>query len=400
MRNFSYLAVNEAGVISRGELRAADELQLEELLARRGLTLVRHLLLRSWVQREREIGPIARADMVEFARYVSVTCRAGLSIVESIDDYAARCTKPNLRAALQRVSTDVRNGMPMAEAFGRHKRAFDPIFVSMVRAGEASGALDDAMQRAGDQMEFQLSVRNQLRSSLTPPAILAVALIGLVVLLLTFLLPRLMEVMTGTGVELPLPTRMLLVVSDALIAYWPLLLGGLVAAFVGLKIGISRPAMALPISRAVLHIPGIGPLLRMCAEARFASTMRSLLAAGVDAVRALRMGAETTGSPWLRARFEAAALRVQAGESLASSLGAVEGLHPLLFRMLQLGEKAGNLEQTLDTAVAFYAAEIPRAIKRAMQLLEPAIVVGAGLTIAFIVLATLMPLFSLYDSMS
>ena len=400
MRTFAYEAVNEAGIVSRGELRAADEVQLEEALARRGLTLVRFLLLRTWARRDRAVGRIGRIHVVELARYVGVTAQAGLPIVDSMDDFAARCPEPRLRKVVARIAADVRGGMSMSEAFGRSKGAFDPVFVSMVRAGEASGTLDQAMHRAAAQMEFQLSVRNQLRSALVPPAILAVALAGLVILLITFLLPRLMGVMTGTGVVLPLPTRVLLAVSGALTGHWLAILCGLVSLLGGAHVALSRPAVAREASRLVLKLPGIGPLARMSAEARFASTMRSLLASGVDAVRALQMAAATTGSPWMAGRLEQVARRVQGGASLATSIGCVEGLHPLLLRMLQLGEKSGNLQQTLGTAVDFYAAEIPRGIKRAMQLIEPTIVVVAGATIAFIVLATILPIFALYDSMS
>ena len=400
MRTFAYEAVDEAGLVSRGELRAADELQLEEVLARRGLTLVRFLLLRTWAKRDKAVGRLRRADVVEFARYVSVTSKAGLSIVDSMDDFATRCPDPRFRKVITKIAADVRGGLPMSDAFARPQGAFDPVFISMVRAGEASGTLDSSMHRAASQMEFQLSVRNQIRSALVPPAILAVALTGLVILLITFLLPRLMGVMSGTGVVLPLPTRILLSISDALTGHWLLILGGLASLFAGLHVALSRPAVAHAASRLVLKLPGVGPLVRMSAEARFASTMQSLLASGVDAVRALQMAAATTGSTWMAERLEQVARQVQGGESLAGSIGCVEGLHPLLQRMLQLGEKSGNLQQTLGTAVDFYASEIPRGIKRAMQLIEPAIVIVAGATIAFIVLATILPIFALYDSMS
>jgi type II secretory pathway component PulF len=400
MRSFSWEAVDDAGVISRGELRALDEAQLEEQLRKRGLTLVRFLLLRGLARKGLPTGRVKKSDLAEFARYVSVTSKAGLSIVDSLSDFAARHRDPTVRKLIERVAEDVRGGVPLADAFARHSPAFDPIFVSMVRAGEASGALDSSMLRAAEQLDFQLSVRQQVKAALIPPAILAVAVVGLVVLLITFLLPRLMGTMAGTGVELPAPTRLLLAVSDGLTAYWIPLVVGLVLLVAGLKVALRQPAMASRFSRLVLRLPAVGPLARMSAEARFTSTMRSLLVSGVDAVRALQMGADTSGSPWLQARLHDTARRVQAGEPLADAIAAVDGLNPLLLRMLQLGEKAGNLQETLETAVDWYAAEIPRAVKRAMQVIEPAIVVCAGATIAFIVLATILPIFSLYDSMS
>ena len=400
MRVFAYEAVNGAGVISRGELAASNEFQLEEQLARRGLTLVRLLLVRTWMSREPRTARVARHDLVDFARYVSVTSKAGLSIVESIGDFAAGARDSRLRATLQRVAEDVRGGMALAEAFGRHKGAFDPIFIAMVRAGEASGTLDDSMLRAADQMAFQQSVRQQVRSALIPPGILAIAVLGLVILLITFLLPRLMAVMGDTGVALPLPlpTRMLLSLSGLLVQEWPVLVGGLLATVMAVRQALRHPSLGLRASRLALRIPAVGPLARMSAEARFVSTMRSLLSSGVDAVRALQMAADTSGSRWMTERLRRAATRIEAGEPLSDAILEVEGMHPLLTRMLQLGEKAGDLQSTLGTAVDWYSAEVPRCVKRTMQFVEPAIVMGAGCTIAFIVLATVLPIFSLYDA--
>ncbi len=399
MRTFAWEAVDGMGLLSRGEARAASEAQLEELLARRGLTLVRLRLPRTWARREPEPKRVPAAELAEFARYVSVTCRAGLSVVEGLSDFAARSRSPRLRGLLQRVAEEVRAGAPLGDAVARHGRAFDPVFVSMVRAGEASGTLDDAMLRAAEQLEFRLLVRHQLRGALLPLAILLLAVVGLVVLLLTFLLPRLMGLMAGTVVALPLPTRVLMAASDVLITSWPWIVGGLAALVVTLRIALRQRLIALHASRLVLRLPAVGPLLRMGAEARFTATMRSLLGSGVDAVRALQMSAETSGSSWMTASFLTVARRIEAGEPLAAALGAAPQLNPLLVRMLQLGEKAGKLQETLGTAVDWYAAEIPRRLKRTLQLLEPAIVVSAGALIAFIVLAAVLPVFSLYDSL-
>ncbi len=398
MNNYSYEAVNPTGVVSRGHMRASDELQLQRQLEQRGLTLVRLLLFRNWAARERPLGRVPTRDLAEFARYVALTTKAGLPLVECIDDFAKHARNGPLRRTLQRVVAEVRTGGPLADAFARHPQAFSPTFISMVRAGESSGTLDAAMRRAADQIEFQALVRSQIKGALIPPLFLVIALGGLVVLLLTFLLPRLLESMGGTGVVLPLPTRIVLAISNALTGNATLIIGGIVGAGIGVQLLRLSARGRSWISAFFLHLPVIGSLLRMSAEARFASTMSGLLSSGVDAVRSLQMAAETTGTPFLRDQFMATAERLREGLSLTEALAPVKGLHPLLLRMLQLGERAGNLDHTLSMAAEFYAIEIPRGVKRALQILEPAIVVGAGGTVAFIVLATILPIFSLYDS--
>ena len=399
MKTFSFEAVDASGALSRGQLLAADELQLQRLVEQRGLTLVRLLALRSkGAARTSPSGAVPPRELAEFARYVALTTRAGLPLIDCLDDFAANSRSPAMRRTLARVAEEVRHGAPLAESFGRYPRAFDSTFVSMIRAGESSGTLEAAMSRAGEQIEFQDSVRGQLKSAFIGPAFLVIALTGLVILLLTFLLPRLLASMTGANVVLPMPTRIVMALSDVLTGHWVAIVGSLVGGALALRLAMCSAVWRLRLNIAVSHLPVIGPLIRMSAEARFAGTMSALLASGIDAVRAMQMAAETTGAPYLRDRLLATAERVREGQTLADALAPVRGLHPLLLRMLQLGERTGNLDQTLAQAAAFYAVEIPRGVKRALQILEPCIVVVAGGTVAFIVLATIMPIFSMYDS--
>jgi len=398
VRTYAFEAVNESGIVSRGQLGAGDEAELQALVEQRGLTLVRLLPSSGRVAREKQFGRVPAKELAEFARYVALTTKAGLPLVDCIDDFATNSRHPGMRKTLARVVAEVRTGAPLGDAFARHPQAFDATFVSMIRAGESSGTLDDAMRRAADQIEFQAQVRGQLKSALIPPLFLIFALGGLVVLLLTFLLPRLMESMQGSGVILPLPTRIVLAVSDVLTAHAEVLIGSVVGGALLLRLLMLSARWRLRLNVAFTHLPVIGPLMRMTAEARFASTMAGLLSSGVDAVRSLQMAAETTGAPYLRDRLLATADRVKEGQTLTDALAPVKGLHPLLLRMLQLGERTGHLDQTLAQAADFYAAEIPRGVKRALQILEPTIVIGAGGTVAFIVLATILPIFSMYES--
>ncbi len=398
MKTYGYEAVSDAGVLCRGQLHADNEQALQQLIEQRGLTLVRLKPFREAGAKGKSAGHVPARDLIEFARYVALTTQAGLPLVDCIDDFATNARSPAMRKTLARVGAEVRGGAPLADSFARYPQAFDATFVSMIRAGESSGTLDSSMRRAADQMEFQSLVRGQVKAALIPPAILIVALTGLVILLLTFLLPRLMESLSGGNVVLPLPTRIVLAVSDFLrgnaVVLCSLVGGGLLA----LRLAALSTRGRLRMNALIMKAPVIGPLMRMTAEARFASTMAGLLSSGVDAVRSLQMAAESTGAPALRLELLATAERVREGQTLTEALAPVKGMHPLLLRMLQLGEKTGHLDETLSQAAEYYAGEIPRGVKRALQILEPAIVIGAGGTVAFIVLATILPIFSLYDS--
>jgi len=393
-----YEAIDEDGQPVVGSLRAPSPDAAGALLRRHGLTLVR-------ARRERDVlGPrlgrrLPDEDVAALARYVAITSRAGLPVVDGIEDFAREHPAPRTRRVLEQVVRAVRGGETLARAFETQGRAFGRDFLSMVRAGEASGTLETAMAGVSEQMRFRQDVRAQVRQALVQPAVLLAAVGGLVVLLVTFLLPRILTLLTESGAQLPAPTRLVLGLSAALQAHGVLLVSTLVAGVVGLRVLLRRQRGRELLERAALRLPAVGPILSMSAQARFVSGMATLLGAGVDAVTSLGLAAGATGSPRLEARLHAAGARVAGGSTLAEALQVIDDLHPLVRSMVRLGERSGALDESLDTAVGFFAAELPRRIKQGLALLEPLIIAVSGLLVAFILLAVLLPIVSLYDSL-
>lgn len=396
----AYEAVDPSGRVERGERSAEDPAQLDGLLARDGLALVRVLGQRS-PGASRAVGRarLSPRDLSDLAGYVAVTTRAGLSVVDSLADFGSQCEHPGRRAVLDDVVARLRQGETLGEAFARHPRSFGPLFLAMVRAGEEVGALDEAMDSAARQIRFQADVRRQVRDALVQPTILLTCVLGLVTLLITFLLPRLVGMLGSSGVALPAPTAFLMGLSEGLRDHALPVLAGLVLGLPGLVLIARRPAGRQRLGRLLLRLPVLGDMLWMSAQARAVSALATLLSSGVGAMRALRMAAESSGQPLMRAQLEQAAERVALGEPLGQALGVVERLHPLVVRMVQLGEAAGGLPQALGSAVAYFADELPRRIQRAVGLIQPALVIGSGLLVGFILLSALMPIFSLYEAL-
>ncbi len=398
---FVYDAIGDDGAIVRGEASALDELSLALTLERQGLSLLRLRPLHAWWRRQNQqtsTRGIKSQDVLEMARYLAITTRAGLPIVESLREFGEDSRSPAMSNVCDLVVADISSGATLSDAFAHFPKVFNELFLSMVRAGERSGTIEVAMERVADQMTFQADVRSQLKGALIPPTALLIAIFGLIVLLLTFLLPQILGMLLEAGVELPLPTRIVMGLSDFLLDNVVLLVGGAVAGVVAVN-ALNRTARgALTIHRGVLRIPAIGGLVRMSGQARLVGSMTTLLEAGVDAVAALELASTATGSPLLRKEAQDVLQRAREGESLGHAITSISALNPLLARMIKLGESTGRLGESLAVAGDHFAKQIPREVKHALSLLEPLIIAGAGVVVGFILLSVLLPMFSLYDT--
>jgi type IV pilus assembly protein PilC len=390
---FTYEAVTDAGLLERGELEVAHEAELERTLDRRHLSLVRARRRRI----RRTSGPRIRArDLAELARYVAITCRGGLPLVDSLDDFAQQATSPALKSVLTQVLRDVRDGLSLSDAMARHPRAFDEGVLALTRAGEASGHMEEVMRRMAEQLEFQLDVKSKVKGALIYPCVLGCAVTGLVVLLITFLLPRIVGMLAQNNATLPTPTLVLLAISDFVTSHALALTGGVVATVVAARAFVRTKVGAVLFDRLVIATPALGALARMGAEARFVSTLRTLLSSGCEAVSALDMSADACGAPSMAARLRGASAKLREGTSFSEALGATRLLHPLVLRMVQLGERSGRMDEALATCVDHFGAEVPKRVRRTISILEPTIVCVAGFVVAFVLLATLMPVFTMY----
>ncbi len=396
MPTYAFEAITADGEVRRDSLAADDVGKLEQALRQRKLELVR--LLRSRRARRERPRKVKLRDVADLARYVSITCRGGLSIVESLEDFAQQSPSPNLRAVLGDVVRDVRNGQSISQAMARHPGAFRDEVLALTQAGEASGAMDEVMRRLAVQLEFQLDVRGKVKGALIYPCILLVAVTGLVTLLITFLLPRLVGMLAQNGAVLPAPTRLLLAVSTFITSWWAALLVGVAAVVVLARFALRSRAGGLLLDRGLLALPVVGSLSKMGAEARFTSTLRTLLSGGVEAVSALEMAADSCGSPSMRVQTRAAADRLRQGHTFSEALGSLALFHPLVLRMVELGERTGRMDESLQCCVDFFAQEVPKAVRRCTAVLEPLIICFAGFGVGFVLLATLLPLFSMYES--
>ncbi len=390
-----YTAVDSAGVIVRGKLVSAGELELDRELERRGL------LLRE--AREVDARASARAhalrseQLISFTTQLSTLVSAGVPLVEGLASIGRRLEGEAARATVEELVGELESGEHFSGALEKHPGTFPPIYRASVKAGELTGALDVVLLRLAKHLEWVRSVQGAIVQALIYPAIVCAAVLGLIVILLTFVLPRIVQLFPGGRESMPLPTRIVLGASDFLCAHG-ILLGVLAAGTIALAVwGLRQPLGRRWLHVLLLRVPG--PLLRKIATSRFASTAAVLHGAGCDVLTTLDTAARTCGNAVLEESFARAVSNVRRGATIGESFEQERELDPLLKQLVGVGEKSGKLDDCLQRLVAHYDEEIPRAVKSTLALLEPAMLVGAGLVVGFIVFAAVTPIFKMYENL-
>jgi len=393
---YEYQAIGAHGP-TKGRHRAESELALDRDLERMGLTLVR-----SKVVSGRSAAEGARMntdDLVSFTGQVATVISAGVPMVQGIKELSKRMPRPATRAVIDDLVRELEGGGSLSQAMEVHARSFPTVYRASVQAGELSGAMPEVLRRMGSYLEWARSIRQTTTQALVYPAMLCLAILVLVVVLITFVLPRIVKMFPGGPESLPTQTKSLMAISAFLTTNWVAL-----AATAGLALGLAiafgrTPSGRLFFSAALLRIPRLGTVLRMLAISKFASTASTLQNAGCDIYSVLSLASESSGNAVMQGTFTRVIERVRQGQSLTAAFEKEPGMDPMLVQMIAVGEQSGDLGQALEQVADYYNKEVPRLVKWFMSLLEPAILVSAALVVAYVLLAALLPVLDMYEKM-
>ena len=396
---FAYKALDQSGKSVEGLKEADSPRTLRTVLRRDGLFLTdvtgeRQARAASpEVNVRRWVGGRVKADDVAVAtRQLAVLVNAGIPLVEALTALVEQVEHERLKRVLSAVKQRVNEGSSLAEALAQHPKAFSSLYVNMIRAGESSGALDVVLFRLADFTETQARLKAKVLGTLTYPA--AMMIIGAVIMgiLFTVVIPKITKVFEDTKVVLPWTTRFLIGFSTFVHDWW-WALGLLVAAAVYVFLRWRRT----PVGRArwdiwVLDAPIFGPLVRQVAVARFSRTLATLLKSGVPLLTAMDIVRNIVGNTRLAAVIEEARESIKEGESIAAPLKRSGDFPPLVYHMIAIGEKSGELEEMLGNVANAYDSQVETKIAALTSLLEPVMIVVMGVAVAFIVFSILMPI--------
>jgi general secretion pathway protein F len=398
MPEFVYKAIQTNGQLVQGVLVAAAEPIAVAELRDQGYLPIQ-------VSEKREAGRaglpflgggLTSGDRVLFAQQLATLVRAGIPLDRSLALCRDLAEKPALREVIETTLTQLRGGKSLAESLAASSRFFPPLYVAMVRAGEASGTLPAVLERLVEFEEFSQELRNYLISALIYPALLVMVGGAAIALLLGFVVPRFAQVFEQAGRELPLPTWILLQVGEAFRSYGWLAAGTLVLALWGGR-RWTQGSGRLRWDGWKLHAPLLGPVWQKLEVARFSKTLGTLLAQAVPIVAGLRLTQDVLGNRVLAEAVEPLAQGVKRGEGLSVPMARVKVFPPLALQLVRVGEETGRLDSMLLEVAEIYDREVRTAMKRLVALVEPTVILGMGLIVAAIVISTLLAIVSVNE---
>jgi type IV pilus assembly protein PilC len=391
---FTYKARTVGGESQSGEIAASTEADVVGQLRRRRLVVV------SVKQKPKEMkfsigGRIKTKDLVLFTRQFATMINAGLPLVQSLDILATQ--QPNKKAAekIRAVLSDVESGSTLADAMGRHKDFFSEIYVNMVAAGETGGILDVILLRLAEYLEASEKLRRKVKGAMFYPATV-MGFSGLAIaVLLIFVIPTFAGFFETAGVALPLPTRIVMGLSDFLISWW----WAVAAALAGMgwlfRAYRRTPAGRMTTDKLMLRIPILGQVLRKAAIARFSRTLGTLVQSGVPILDGLEITARTAGNRVVEDAVMKSRASIAGGETIAEPLKRSTVFPPMVVQMINVGEQTGGLDDMLSKIADFYDEEVDASVGALTSIIEPVMIVFLGAIVGGMVVAMYLPIFDI-----
>jgi type IV pilus assembly protein PilC len=394
MPKFSYVGVTATGKQVKGEIQAASKNEVISLLRKKKLRPVT-IKAASMSINLGFLDKVKLQDVSRFTRQFSAMTAAGLPLVQCLDILAAQTENKKLSAAVKQISGDIQGGSTLADALEKHPTIFNSLYCNMISAGEASGSLDTVLSRLADYQEKAEALRRKIKGAMTYPLIVTVVAIGATAAMLTFVVPTFAQMFTDVGGSLPLPTQIVMNISNFLQKYIFLLILAVVGALVALSYYYKTDDGKLKIDGIKLNIPVWGDLERKSSISRFAQTLSTLLTSGVTILDALNITAKTAGNKVLEKGIIRTLERITGGMTIAEPLKETGVFPPMVIHMISVGEKTGDLAEMLKKISDFYKDEVDAAIDALTSIIEPIMIVVMGAIIGGILIAMYLPMFDM-----
>ena len=397
MPDFWYQAVTGNGSVQEGVLSAPSELQLEEELRKQGAFLVK-FRVKTRARRLTD-GSIDRRELLAFLEFLAGSFTAGIPLLTILEDVPRRLRSPKLKTIITEVRDAVANqGKSLSEAMAEHPKAFPQLFIATIQAGEASGQLAFSLEQLVEYLDWQENISSSVRQATMYPIVVLGAISLLVIGLVGFAFPRLIPILRLRDVELPLPTRIIMTSSLLIRDNWMWMLLAAVAIIVTIVMVRRNERGRFLLDSAILRIPVIGQFVLEVNIARMVTYLSLFYRTGVDLLQSLLLVEQMATNKAVGRVVHEARARIANGETIAGAFGHSPLVPVIVMRSLALGESTGQLDQALDRAKAYYAREIPAAVRRVITLIQPAMIIVLGGIILLVALAIMLPILNIYNS--
>ena len=398
MPRFVWEAKSKAGTVQKGVMEASGTALVESQLKRYGFTGI--TIKEDKKRSALKIpgfggGKIETKDLVVFTRQFATMIDSGLPLVQCLDILASQQENRTFKDILYKIKEDVESGSTFADALAKHPKAFDELYVNLVAAGEVGGILDTILSRLAAYIEKAMKLKKRVKGAMVYPAtIMAVAII-VVGVILVFVIPTFAKMFADFGSELPMPTKIVIGISNFITRYILLIIG----AFIGLNIAIRKYYSTLKGRKVIdtfsLKLPVVGPLIRKVAVAKFTRTLGTMISSGVPIMDGLEIVAKTAGNKVVEEAIFKVRQAISEGKTIAEPLAASGVFPPMVVQMISVGEATGAMDAMLNKIADFYDDEVDDAVGALTSMMEPLLMVFLGTTVGGLVIAMYLPIFKL-----
>lgn len=397
MPSFNYKAIDKLGRPAIGQVDALNEVDLEIRLERMGLDLITFRLAKKSTSLFNR-NKVSNQDLVMFCFQLEQLTSAGVPLLECLHDLRESNPNPYFQKVLGAVSAEVEGGKMLSQALAEHPSVFSEVFVSLIDAGEQTGQLPVVFNNLFNTIRWQDELVSQTKKLLAYPAFVAVVVLGAVAFLMSYLVPQMVSFLRNMGQELPLNTKILIVISNAFVNYWWLIISVPILIFVALATIIQTNPMArYRFDMIKLNLPITGPILHKIIMARFARYFALMYQTGIPILDAIKICEKIVGNQVVADALSRAYAQINAGDSMSESFRNAGLFPPLVVRMIRVGESTGALDKSLLNISYFYDRDVNDAMQKMLKMIEPALTVLLGAILGFIMFSVLGPV---YDSFS
>lgn len=397
MATFKYRALNQEKKIVAGLIESQSENMAVETLTDKGLTIL------SFEERSAGglkfnfslFGGIKAKDIAIMSRQFSVLISASVALVQALQILAEQTVNPKLHSVIAEIADEVDGGARLSDCLAKRPNVFSNFYVNVVRSGETSGKLDEVLNYLADELEKDYDMMSKIKGAMIYPAFVFCGLGAVAIMMMVFVIPKLTAILTETGVELPIATRILIGTSGFMSNFWWLLIILLVIAAVGTRIFVKTPAGKTFIDTMLLKLPIFGHLFQRIYLVRFTRSLQTLIVGGVNISKGLRITAEVVTNQVYRDIITQTIKEVEDGNSISSIFSERKEIPKMVSQMLSIGEKTGRLDIILSRITDFYSREINNMLANLMTLMEPIIMVIMGIAVGIMVAAIILPMYNM-----
>jgi len=402
MANFVYKVRDRTGKIFTGSIDAENRGAVISELREKRYFITSIEQKRGIISLPKEITFFQRVnikDLTIFYRQFATMVNAGLTLVSCLDILAKQVENKLLAKIIMEVKSDIEAGSTLADAFSKYPKVFSDLYISMVKAGEIGGVLDEVLNRIADLIEKEYALRQKIKSAMTYPSFVLVAAVGMAVFLLTFILPQFVGVFAQFGGKLPILTMILISFTELFNKFWYIFLIVIAVLVFAFLAYIKTPKGKMNFDKFKLKAPVFGSMFHKTAIARFTRTLGTLIKSGVPILEALQVSADSVGNAVVALAVTNSRAKIKEGQSISNPLTESKVFPPMVTQMILVGEESGELEEMLINIANFYDQEVERTVEKLTSIIEPIMMVFISLIIGTMVIAMYLPIFNMMNLM-